>query len=69
MHTNRNGLERQIINEWKSNKGRSDIFIETLGKEDSINQKKVTEIQSLIENDLVDIAKKYRQRLSKYYQK
>tara|TARA_R110002020_G_scaffold229316_4_gene440059 strand:+ start:4767 stop:22040 length:17274 start_codon:yes stop_codon:yes gene_type:complete len=65
MYTNRNGLERQIINDWMGNKSTSSIFTEVSGKDDIIDTKQAKLIQSIIEKDLVNIHNKYRNINSK----
>jgi len=60
MYTNRNGLERQIINDWMSGKSTSPIFKEVNGENDTIDTKVAKEFQEIIENDLVNIHNKYR---------
>ena len=60
MYTNRNGLERQIINEWRGNRYDSKIFVEVLGENDKINIEEAKKIQKILEKELVSVESKYR---------
>ena len=60
MYTNRNGLERQLINDWKNNRYNSEIFTEVLGKEDDIDVSAAKKIATILNTDLVKIANKFQ---------
>lgn len=60
MYTNRNGLERQIINDWQGGKYDSKLFKQVLGSEDIINIEEAKDLQAILEKDLVKIANKYQ---------
>ncbi len=47
VFTNRNGLEKQIINEWIDNRGETELYIPTTGKPDLINTTAVEQLDRL----------------------
>lgn len=47
VHTNRNGLEQQIIRKWVDNRSETEIYSPTTGKEDALNPAAITKLQEL----------------------
>ena len=47
VHTNRNGLEQQIIQRWVDNRNETEIYNPTTGKEDALNPAAVSTLKEL----------------------